>query len=773
MKTVVFTLIVVPALLLLSNGCSAQQVSSSVMEHTVQSMIGRITPDLRGTFVVEIPEIVEPDYFRLEQSEEKKIRITASNGVSAASGYFYYLREYLNMTTSWTGHNLETAVRVEDLPELDEPIHRDRFFKWSYNFNPTAAGYSTVWWDWSQWEEHIDYLAMRGVNMPLMLVGQEYVWAHTFMEFGLTLKDMEYFFAGPAFLPWQRMGNFKGWGGPLTTKWMTEQYELGRKIFHRMRAFGMKPVLPGFSGRVPTKFEELYPDPDDVAVTDTFWNSYFSNPNYTHIRTVHPTSQLFIDVGAAFVSNLIKFFGPNDHLYNVDLYNENEPRIKEAYYMKAVSEAVLTSMDRGDPDAIWVMQGWTFFLGLAWTQELLDAHLGTIPDHKLIVLDLSGETMPQWPKTGDFKKKPFIWCQLLNFGGNHLITGRIETVMYEPYRLVADGHSIAGIGAAPEGLYTNEVMFDLLFEHAWRSEPISTRLWMSKHLQGRYGNVDQNAERAWLIISETAYNYPAVFLPKAKIVQRPNLWLFPTYYDYCPFIEAWENLLLAGDNLGRVPTYHHDLVDVTRQVLSNLFDNWFFEARAAYYDRDGCVFQTYRTKMLELLRDLDDVLSSHQSFLLGKWMEDAERWAVDGQELDNLRTNAKFINTLWDPAGVVRDYAAKQWAGLVNDYYLPRWEIFFDQVLNDLQNYKEVDLATMEHRLDESDRRWIRSNKRYSSQPEGDSLEIAGRLFKKYANQARTACVHYVPLQFPMGYSELAYSTPNNGFGYSDAFYGN
>mmetsp|Transcript_30513 Transcript_30513/g.34682 ORF Transcript_30513/g.34682 Transcript_30513/m.34682 type:complete len:769 (-) Transcript_30513:141-2447(-) len=746
-------------------GLYGQQASPAIMEETVRSMIERITPNLADKFVVEIPEVAEQDFFHLEQETDRKIRITASNGVSAASGYFYYLREYLHSTTSWTGSSLEFARKFDELPFLREPVHKDRFFKWSYNFNPTAAGYSTAWWDWNQWEEHIDYLAMRGVNMPLMYVGQEYVWAHTFMNFGVSLKDMEVFFSGPTFAPWQRMGNLKGWGGPLTTQWMTDQFKLGRKIFHRMRSFGMKPVLPGFSGRVPNQFEQLYPSNGDVAVTDTFWNDYFTDPNYIYTRTIYPTSQLFVDVGEAFVNNLIKFFGPNDHLYNIDLYNETDPHIKEAYYLREVSQAVMHSMEVVDKDAIWVMQGWSFFFGAFWTPELLEAHLGVIPDHKLIVLDLSGDTMPQWPKTQDFGHKPFIWCELLNFGGNQLITGRIETVMNEPYRLVKEGHTIVGIGATPEGIFTNEVMFDLIFEHAWRQEPIPVKQWLHEHLRGRYGRADPRTEKAWEIIAETAFNYPAVFLPKAKFVQRPNFWLFPTYYDYCPFVEAWDHLLSADSLLEDIPTYRHDVVDITRQVLSNLFDNWFFEAKDAYDNRDGCAFQTYRTKMLGLLTDLDEILSSHETFLLGKWMQDAERWAQDKDELEKLRTNAKYINTLWDPAGVVKDYAAKQWAGLVSDYYLPRWEIFFDQVLNDLQNHKEVRLGKLDRRLEESDRRWIRSSKHYSSEPQGDSLAIARRLLQKYLQPAREACVHYVPLLYTIGDSLFGYGYfPGSGY---------
>jgi hypothetical protein len=45
--------------------------------------------------------------------------------------------------------------------------------------------------------------------------GQEAVWQRVWARFGLSSGDLAGFFSGPAFLAWQRMGNLRGWGGPL------------------------------------------------------------------------------------------------------------------------------------------------------------------------------------------------------------------------------------------------------------------------------------------------------------------------------------------------------------------------------------------------------------------------------------------------------------------------------------------------------------------------------------------------------------------------------
>jgi hypothetical protein len=69
-------------------------------------------------------------------------------------------------------------------------------------------------------------------------------------DFNLTSEQVMELFSGPAFLPWNRMGNLKGWMGPLSPHWMQAQRDLQKRIVHRMREYGMRTVLPAFSGLV-------------------------------------------------------------------------------------------------------------------------------------------------------------------------------------------------------------------------------------------------------------------------------------------------------------------------------------------------------------------------------------------------------------------------------------------------------------------------------------------------------------------------------------------
>jgi alpha-N-acetylglucosaminidase len=49
--------------------------------------------------------------------------------------------------------------------------------------------------------------------MPLAAAGQEYIWDEVYRQLDLQSADMEQYYTGPAYLPWQRMGNIHGWAG--------------------------------------------------------------------------------------------------------------------------------------------------------------------------------------------------------------------------------------------------------------------------------------------------------------------------------------------------------------------------------------------------------------------------------------------------------------------------------------------------------------------------------------------------------------------------------
>jgi alpha-N-acetylglucosaminidase len=46
----------------------------------------------------------------------------------------------------------------------------------------------------------------------------------------------------------------------------------------------------------------------------------------------------------------------------------------------------------------------------------------------MIVLDLYNEAQPQWNRTSSYFGKPWIWCELHNYGGNMGFEGNLEVL---------------------------------------------------------------------------------------------------------------------------------------------------------------------------------------------------------------------------------------------------------------------------------------------------------------------------------------------------------
>ena len=81
----------------------------------------------------------------------------------------------------------------------------------------------------------------------------------------------------------------------------------------------------------------------------------------------------------------------------------------------------------------------------------------------------NGETPDSmWYREKGFGKHDWLYCMLLNFGGNVGLHGRMNQLVNGYYDACAhvNGKRLHGVGATPEGIENNPVMFELLYELA-------------------------------------------------------------------------------------------------------------------------------------------------------------------------------------------------------------------------------------------------------------------------------------------------------------------
>ena len=228
-------------------GCGTDKATQTVFTekeqvNAVKGLIDRVTSGRSADFIVRLlPERQDSlDYFEFS-AENGKIVLGGNNGVSIASALGQYLRDFCGFHLSWCGSN---TVLPESLPLPEEKVAKTSPYKWRYYLNYCTFNYSMSWWDFDRWQKEIDWMALNGINMPLAITGQNSIWRRVYHKLGLTDKDLESFFSGPAYFNWFWMGNLDGWCGPLPQSFMEKHEQLQKQILYRKRSLGMTPILP-------------------------------------------------------------------------------------------------------------------------------------------------------------------------------------------------------------------------------------------------------------------------------------------------------------------------------------------------------------------------------------------------------------------------------------------------------------------------------------------------------------------------------------------------
>jgi alpha-N-acetylglucosaminidase len=697
------------------------------------ALLKRTVPLHANQFSIKPLNSSDKDVFEIE-SQNNKIVLRGNNGVAVASALYFYLNEYCHAQITWNGTNLNLP---KTLPAVKTKIHKVTPHQYRYYLNYCTFNYSMSWWDWQRWQKEIDWMALHGINMPLAITGEEYTWYLVYKEMGFNDNDLKDFFCGPSYFSWFWMGNLDGWGGPLSLSWMKSHVELQKKILQRQRVLGMKPVLSAFTGHVPASFKKKFPN---AKLKTTNWKNGFAD---TYI--LDSQDPMFAVIGKKFLQTQTKLFG-TDHLYSADTFNENEPPSDEPEFLSKLSARVYDGMHQADRAAVWVMQGWLFYSDRKfWKEPQVEALLKAVPNDKMIMLDLATEIEPVWKRTAAFYGKPWIWNMLNNFGGNTNLFGRMETVANEPANALHDEKSgnMKGIGLTMEGIEQNPVLYELMMQNTWQDEAINIDEWLPKYIFNRYGVENKNALNAWDILRKTVYTVRADKYKRdgaESIIQaRPTFdsssrWANTKLnYDAKDLLPAWDEMIKAIPDCKSSDGFQYDLVDVTRQVLANYASPLQQKFVKAYKEKDAAAFTTYTKQFINLIEDVDKLLATRKDFLLGPWISSARKWGSNEKEKALYEFNAKDLITLWgDENCPLNEYACRQWSGLLNDFYEPRWEMFFKKTTEALQNRKEMDKDEFVKEIKRWEWKWVNKRKDYPVLTKGDAIDVTERLYNKY-----------------------------------------
>ncbi|XP_052555962.1 alpha-N-acetylglucosaminidase [Tympanuchus pallidicinctus] len=673
-----------------------------------------------------------PDAYRLRSPPggAVAVAVTGSSGVAAAAGLYRYLRDFCGCHLSWSAAQLRLP---DPLPRLQTEIRAATPNRYRYYQNVCAQSYSYAWWDWERWEREIDWMALSGINAAPAFAGQEALWQRVYRTLGLNQSEIDAHFTGPAFLAWNRMGNLHGWAGPLPRAWHLQQLYLQYRIVERMRSLGMTTVLPAFAGHVPPGVLRVFPRINATRLGN--WSHFDCTLSCAYLLS--PEEPMFQVIGTLFLKELIKEFG-TDHMYSADTFNEMSPLSSDPAYLAGITNAVFRAMTGADPEAQWLMQGWLFQHQPAfWQPPQVQAVLRAVPLGRMIVLDLFAESKPVYEWTESFYGQPFIWCMLHNFGGNHGLFGAVDAINHGPFVARRFPNStMVGTGLVPEGIEQNDMVYELMNELGWRHEPLNLPVWVSRYAQRRYGAPNAAASAAWQLLLRSVYNCTGACINhnRSPLVRRPSLHMdTQLWYNASDVFEAWRLLLSAGTALGSSPAFRYDLADVTRQAVQQLVGDYYQRIRDSFQRRAlPELLAAGGVLLYDLLPELDALLGSQRLFLLGRMLQSARAVATSEREAEQYEHNARNQVTLWGPSGNILDYANKQLAGLVLDYYGVRWTLFVSLLVESLNTGSPFHQEQFNQAVFQVERGFVYNEKRYPAMPVGDTLEIARKIFLKY-----------------------------------------
>jgi alpha-N-acetylglucosaminidase len=130
---------------------------------------------------------------------------------------------------------------------------------------------------------------------------------------------------------------------------------------------------------------------------------------------------------------------------------------------------------------------------------------------------------------------------------------------------------------------------------------------------------------------------------------------------------------------------------------------------------------------------LNRLLSQVGLFKLEKWTNSARNICdeVPGTteaDRDWMEWNARTLVTVWGPEqcaeqGRLHDYSSRQWGGMLNDFYLARWEMFF-KALEEGKTITSPEWFKWEEN-------WTRS-KTITKVAEENAVDVASELYDKY-----------------------------------------
>ncbi|MBR7070605.1 MAG: alpha-N-acetylglucosaminidase C-terminal domain-containing protein [Clostridia bacterium] len=688
-----------------------KNMPSFLKEDAVLGLIERIAgKTYRDIFTLALiePQETGMDCFRISDSGSK-ILIEATSGVAASSAFRWYLEERCN---SYVGPLTRRLAFPEVPPKVGEPHADSSQCLYRYFLNYCTFGYTLVYWQWDEWQKLLDWMMLAGYNLVLNPMANELVWINLLQKLGYTEEEARRFPAAPTFYPWQGMMNLTSWGSAAPQEWYEARLQLARQINERMQDFGCAVLLPGYSGMVPNDFSEHFPE--SKPFNQGLWCG-MARPSI-----LLPDDVCFDRVASAFYQTQRELLGDTFNYFSTDPFHEGGD--SSLVDLPSYAQKCLNHMKAVSDHPIWFLQG--------WQNNPLRDMLRAMPTENVLVGNL--RSTDKADGGDDFADYPWLYCCVNNFGGQRVLRGNMNKMMTEAYQmLTAADHTCVGIGIIPEGIEDNEILYDVFADVAIRHDAIDPESWMRNRIKIRYGVVTPELEQAWDIIRNELLVYDTEKNPKeSALCTRPSLTVdkvcvysgnrFP--FDYKKAEEALRLMMTAQDDLLQSETGTLDLMDLARAVVANRAWVYLVGIQRAYKFGEADTLEKNAEEFMKCYDVQEKVVACDKHMMLGPWLERAKANGKTMAEKAYFEFTARTLVTLWGDRGgaeELRDYAAKEWDGLLHDFYRPRWESY----LNILRRSMLTGEKPMEYNRYDAEYLFTTLSTCYPTEPYGNAKE--------------------------------------------------
>jgi alpha-N-acetylglucosaminidase len=685
-----------------SNFSRADAPSTTAAAGVLKRLLGE---KMQSVTLESIPSAEGLEVYEFEAKQGNLI-VRGSSSVAICRGFYDYLRINNLGMVGWTDTRLEIPKQWPDaaLTRVASP------FQFRHLYNAVTFGYYSPYWTWERWEKELDWMALHGYNMALTPVATEAITQRVWQKMGVSQQEIDENSAGPAYLPFLRMGCLVKHDGPLPQSWHRDQLALQHKILDRMRELGMEPVYQGFAGFVPKGIKRLHPE---ITLHDASWGGF---PKDKLSVIMMPDAPLFIEISKLFISEWEKEFGKGKY-YLVDSFNEMAlPQTGQPVteLLANYGDAIYKSILAGNPDAVWVIQGWMFgFQRNIWNKDTVKALLSKVPDDKMLILDYANDYNCNWWRNGTnwelfdaFHNKPWLYGVVPNMGGKIPYNGFLSFYASDSARVLKSPKKgrLVGFTVSAEATENNEPIYELLSEMAWRTEAIDLDQWTKQFCLNRFGK------------------YPDSFTDHPRFGWQDGLCSLGSVNRDPRYFQAVEAFLACSDELGQSPLYRHDALELAATYLSLKAEDWFQLAQKSHEAGEAKLRDQAADRALELLAEADRLLESHPIYRLQRWLDFARSHGEDEAQRQAYESDARRIVTVWGPP--INDYSCRMWSGLIRDFYLERMARYFEG----LRTGKAFDRAAWEEQ-------WVRGSGISKIEPFNDPLAAAVNLVKKASEQ--------------------------------------